>query len=108
MQRPNRARTLAFNDKTAADFKNWLDFLAHMDHDAYITLMRYMVGTGVIEYNRKDLRDRTYVDPWVFVSGRRRIKHSDSHEINIYGLRYPTTGSKGMRNHARICLCRIP
>ena len=99
VQRPNRARTLAFNDKTAADFKNWLDFLAHMDHDAYITLMRYMVGTGVIEYNRKDLRDRTYVSFEMLVLGSRRggVKHSNSRYINIYGLRYPTTASK-MKN----------
>ena len=50
VQRPKRARTLTFNDKTVADFKNWLDFLEHMDHDAYITLMRYLVGTVVIEH----------------------------------------------------------
>jgi hypothetical protein len=94
VQRPKRARALPFNDKKVADFKNWLDFLTHMDHDAYITLMRYMVGTGVIEYNRKDLRNwayRTYVrDPRVIGTF---IKHSDSHEINIYGLRYLTTST---------------
>jgi hypothetical protein len=99
-QSAKRARTLTLNNKTVADFKNWLDFLAHMDHDAYITLMRYMVGTGVIEYNRKDLRDRTYssfemlgvVAGW----GSRRggVKHSNSRDINIYGLRYPTTSNR--------------
>jgi hypothetical protein len=78
VQRPKRARALPFNDKKVADFKNWLDFLEHMDHDAYVTLVRYMVGTGVIEYNYQMMIG---VLKW--------------YDINIYGLQYSTYSTKG-------------
>ena len=49
-----------------------------MDHDAYVTLVRYMVGTGVIEYNYQMMIG---VLKW--------------YDINIYGLQYSTYSTKG-------------
>ena len=89
-QSAQRARTLAFNDKTVADFKNWLDFLEHMDHDAYVTLMRYMVGTGVIEHHDWVGDIRHWLSPTHF--WKHKLRHECWHrDINIYGLLYTTT-----------------
>ena len=93
VQHPKRARTLPFNDKTAADFKNWLDFLEHMNHDAYITLMRYLVGTGVIEHHdwaaAGNLKPYKYKSTCTFYLPGYPYCRLDR-DINIYGLQYST------------------
>ena len=92
-QSAKRARTLTFNDKNA-DFKNWLDFLEHMDHDAYVTLMRYFVNVEAFEpqarldgpirarWNQNRPRARCHLRP-----GLSKYKEP---EVNIYGLKYRT------------------
>jgi hypothetical protein len=84
-QSAKRARTLTLNNKTVADFKNWLDFLQHMDHDAHVTLMRYFVGAGVIE-NKSTWADR--VASWLAFP--MSISYTCSEDISIYGLQYTT------------------
>jgi hypothetical protein len=98
-QSAKRARILTFNDKTVADFKNWLDFLQHMGHDAYVTLMRYFVGTGVIEFhdwagdiNAPARFQLNYINSWRF------NPWLDCRNINIYGLKYTTATQKITRN----------
>ena len=93
-QSAKRARTLTFNDKKVADFKNWLDFLEHMDHDAYVTLMRYFVNVEAFEpqarldgpirarWNQNRPRARCHLRP-----GLSKYKEP---EVNIYGLKYRT------------------
>jgi hypothetical protein len=105
-QSAKRARTLTLNNKTVADFKNWLDFLAHMDHDAYITLMRYMVGTGVIEHRDWAAAGNTVIKGANLMTVLFcRLNHC--YDINIYGLQYTTYNKDNSYSHSSIAHVHI-
>ena len=106
VQRPKRARALPFNDKKVADFKNWLDFLEHMDHDAYVTLMRYMVGTGVIEHRDWAAAGNTVIKGANLMTVLFcRLNHC--YDINIYGLQYTTYNKDNSYSHSSIAHVHI-
>ena len=93
-QSAKRARTLTFNDKNA-DFKNWLDVLQHMDHDAYVTLMRYFVNVEAFEPQARldgPIRARWNQNrPWRWrYHLRPGLSKYKEPEVNIYGLKYRT------------------
>ena len=113
-QSAKRARTLTFNDKKVADFKNWLDFLEHMDHDAYVTLMRYFVNVEAFEPQARldgPIRARWNQNrPWRWrYHLRPGLSKYKEPEVNIYGLKYRTRDRQyfDYDDHSYYCIMSV-
>jgi hypothetical protein len=103
-----RARTLTVNNKTVADFTNWLDFLQHMDHDAYVTLMGDFVRVEALECDSYLKGRGTHRETiWTPIcAGENPYRgHPCSHpygfkcDINLYGLQYRTEEYEDLKEY---------